>query len=140
MEAVMSAGAVQQSRPYLIWGAGAFVAAAVIIILGNTDVKKGENGSIGWLFVNLAIVAVLVPLLYGLLVPGSTNPDRTGLIFGILSVLSLGAFWAAIPVVIGPVAVALGLRGSSGQAKAALILGGLATVVGLVGGIIGAVA
>jgi hypothetical protein len=136
----MSTTAIQQRRTYLIWGAGAFAAAAVIIVLGNTDVKKGENGSIGWLFANLAIVAVLVPLLYGLLVPGSTNPDRTGLIFGVLSVLSLGAFWAAIPVVIGPVAVALGLRGSSGMAKAALILGGLATVVGLVGGIIGAVA
>src|SRR4051812_39461478 len=136
----MVSRALPQSKPYIPWGIASFVGAAVIIIGGNVDVKKGENGSIGWLFVNLAIVAVLVPLLYGMLVPGSTNPDRTGLIFGILSILSLGAFWAAIPVVIGPVAVALGMRGTTGMARAAVILGGLATIVGLVGGLISAFA
>jgi hypothetical protein len=137
-EAVSSSSSASYDRSYLPWGVAALVASAVVIVLGNTNLKPGENGSTGWLFINLAIFLVLVYPLYGMLVLGSTNPARTGLIFGILAVISLGAFWSAMPILLGPVAVALGRRaGDVTQGKVALWLGAIATVVGFVGGVVG---
>ena len=137
MSEAVSSHRISYDRTYLPWGLAALVASAVVIVLGNTNLDKNENGSTGWLFINLAIFLVLVFPLYGMLVPGSTNPARTGLIFGILAIISLGAFWSALPVLLGPVAFLLGRRaGDVTQGKAALWLGGVATVVGFVGGVV----
>ena len=136
MTEAVSSHRMSGDRTYLPWAAAALVASAVVIILGNTNLKPGENGSTGWLFVNLAIFLVLAYPLFGMLVPGSTNPARTGLIFGILSIISLGAFWSALPVLLGPVAFLLGRRaGDVTQGKVAVWLGAIATVVGFVGGV-----
>ena len=136
MTEAVSSHRMSGDRTYLPWAAAALVASAVVIILGNTNLKPGENGSTGWLFANLAIFLVLAYPLYGMLIPGSTNPARTGLIFGILAIISLGAFWSAMPILLGPVAVALGRRaGDVTQGKVALWLGAIATVVGFVGGV-----
>jgi len=135
-EAISSNHRMSFDRTYLPWGVAALVASAIVIVLGNTNLKPGENGSTGWLFTNIAIFLVLVFPLYAMLVPGSTNPARTGLIFGILAVISLGAFWSALPILLGPVAVALGRRaGDVTQGKVAFWLGAVATVVGFVGGV-----
>jgi len=136
MTEAVSSHRMSGDRTYLPWAAAALVASAVVIILGNTNLKPGENGSTGWLFVNLAIFLVLAYPLFGMLVPGSTNPARTGLIVGILSIISLGAFWSALPVLLGPVAFLLGRRaGDVTQGKVAVWLGAIATVVGFVGGV-----
>ena len=127
---------ISYDRTYLPWGLAALAASAVVIVLGNTNLDPGENGSTSWLFINIGIFLALVFPLYGILVPRSTNPARTGLIFGILAVISLGAFWSAMPILLGPVAIALGRRaGDATQGKVAVGLGALATVVGFVGGI-----
>jgi len=124
-------------RTYVPWGLAALLGAAVVIVVGNTNIQPGENGGTGPLLISLLVCAVVAALLYGRLVPGSTNPTRTGLIFGILAVATLLAFWSGLPVVLGPAAVALSRRaGGSKSAKTALVLGALATVIGFIGGIL----
>ena len=65
-----------------------------------------------------------------------TRPARTGLIVGLLAMLSLAAFWSGLPYVLGPAAIVLGLLGrttskSGAQGTIAVVLGVVATIAGL---------
>lgn len=123
-------------RSYAGWGIGAFVLAAFVIIAGNTNLKPGEQGGTGPLVVTLILCAVVGFLLFGSLVPGATRPERTGIIFAVLAVLSLLAFWSGLAGVMGPAVVALGLRaGTSGRARAVVGVGVVVTLLEFVAGI-----
>jgi hypothetical protein len=47
-------------RAYLSWGLGALVAAAILTVLGNTNLKPGANGGTGPLLVICAALAALM--------------------------------------------------------------------------------
>jgi hypothetical protein len=128
---------VAPSRDLLSWGLGSFAAAAVIIVLGNTDLQKGENGGTVGLLVSLAICAAAAGLLYGRVLPHTARPARTARIIGVVTVVSVPVFWTGLPIVLGAAAV-LGGRGSGGSTSTRVVvaLAGVAAtatfVVGLV--------
>src|SRR6476469_1627743 len=81
--------------------------------------------------VSLAIMAAIVLRL----VPHERAAGRTGrtaLILGIVAVIVGVVFWTGLPFAIGAGAIALGLSGTDGRAKAGLGLGLLAVVASFV--------
>jgi hypothetical protein len=71
---------------------------------------------------------------------GRNRPARAGLVVGILGLVGIVLFWISAPIILGGLAITLGLaglqlaptRGRSGIALAALILGACATLVGVI--------
>lgn len=123
------AGPLDRSR---IWTAAAiaFVIAAALAAWGTWG--GDEDHSTGDYLIVLAVIAVSAAIVYGLVLPRWGTP-RTGIILGVLAVLSIVVFWSGLPVVLGIAAIVIGLsyRGSkegSGAATAALVLGALALV------------
>ena len=81
--------------------------------------------------VSLAIMAAIVLRL----VPHERAAGRTGrtaLILGIVAVIVGVVFWTGLPFAVGAGAIALGLSGTDGRAKAGLGLGLLAVVASFV--------
>ena len=79
---------------------------------------------------------MVLAALFGWTIPRTERPARTGVIVGLLAVLSLAAFWSGLPYVLGPAAIVLGLKGRGRierrtVATVAIALGSLATVAGL---------
>jgi hypothetical protein len=119
-----------------ITGIGLGAAALTAVALAGANfIDAGDNGGVWPYAVTLAGSLLLALALFGWVIPRSERPARTGLIVGLLAILSLAAFWSGLPYVLGPAAVALGLlgraRGNRMQASIAIALGALATVGGV---------
>ena len=107
------------------------VVGGLIILFGNADVKKGENGGLRPAIVTAVIVVVLTAALWGLLLPRVRNHGRTAMILGIVGVVSIVAFWSGVTPVLAAAAVAAaplddehgrGVRVAQGLAAAAALL------------------
>jgi hypothetical protein len=127
------------SRRDLPVAIGGLVLAAIIILVGNTNLDPGENGGTGPAIITAVICLVLAAALFLFVVPRARNTDRTALILGVAAVLSIAVFWSGVTPVLAAAAVAVARRAPA-PGRAALagqILGVLATLVALVGTVVG---
>jgi hypothetical protein len=118
-------------------GLAAACLTAIALAAANFIGTDSSNGGPAEYAVTLGGSLLLAVALFGWVIPRSDRPGRAGLVTGVISVLSLAAFWSGLPYVLGPAAVALGLLGrarpeSRAQGTLAVALGSLATVAGLV--------
>lgn len=93
--------------------------AIVVVIAGNYHVAKGENGGTGPAISTAILCAVVTAAMFGLLVPRARRFERTTLILGIFSVLSLVVFWSGITPVLAATTFAVAARGTALGKKAA---------------------
>ena len=71
---------------------------------------------------------------------GRNRPARVGLVCGLLGLVGVVAFWLSVPIILGGLAITLGLQarrlrateGRSGEAVAALVTGTGAVAVGAI--------
>ena len=123
-----------------------FVALAFAYVLDVTNNESGDSDVVGWLIVS-AVASVIAAALLVRFVPateadpGTENkPARRGLILGVLSLVTVVAFWTGLPFALGVPALALAASGSArapqqghgGQATAATALAALAIVAAIV--------
>jgi hypothetical protein len=115
------------------------VLAAIIILVGNTNLEPGENGGTGPAVITAVICLVLAAVLFLFVVPRARNTDRTALILGVAALLSIAVFWSGATPVLAAAAVAVARRAPAATraALAGQILGALATLVALVGTVVG---
>jgi hypothetical protein len=82
-------------KPAVLAAIGA-VLAAIVIFAGNYNVQPGENGGVGPAIVTAVICVVVAALLFGLVVPRFEGSERTVIVLGVLTVLSMAAFWSGV--------------------------------------------
>ena len=103
-----------------IWTAAvvAFGIAAALAAWGTWG-GDGDHSTGDYLLV-LAVIAVAVTAVYRLVLQRWGTP-RTGIILGVLALLTLVVFWSGLPVVLGVAAFVIGLsyRGSGDDTRAA---------------------
>ncbi len=126
--------------------AGALAATIANLKEGFDEPEEGGGGLVAWLIslAVLAVVTAIVWLVVARLRRGGGEPNPTaGLVFAILALVGLVAFWAGIsgPLAGGTAAVAAGGAGTTRQRSAAgtvaLGIAGLAAVLMLVASILG---
>jgi hypothetical protein len=126
--------------------------ASILLVLGLIVVSgitgPGDQGTVAVLL-TLGIAVIAGAIVFGLVVPWAKNgtskraegrPSRAGLTMSILGFLSIVAFWSGLPIILGAGGAALGqvgrersvTAGSGGVAMAALIVGIIAAVVGMI--------
>ncbi len=139
---------MERFRQAVIGGAIAGAVAATIANLkeGFGEPEEGGGGLVAWL-ISLAILAVvtaIVWLVVARLRRGGGEPSpRAGLVFALLALVGLVAFWAGIsgPLAGATAAVATGGPGTTRQrspvATVALGIAGVAAVLMLVASILG---
>ncbi len=121
-----------------LFGIGVAAAALTAVALAVANfVGDGENGGGPEYAITLGGSLLLAIVLFGWVIPRTDRPARTGLIVGVLAILSLAAFWSGLPYVLGPAAIVLGVLGRArveqrAQGTIAVVLGVLATIAGLV--------
>lgn len=93
--------------------------AAVVIVAGNYHVSKGENGGLGPAISTGILCAIVTIGLFSLLVPRVRHLERTTLILGVVSVVSLVVFWSGITPVLAATTFAVASRGTGLGKKAA---------------------
>jgi hypothetical protein len=122
-----------------------FASLAFGYVLDVTDNEDAEGDVLGWLIVSAAASLIAAALLLRFVPateaePGGDNkPARRALILGVLSVITLAVFWTGLPFALAVPALALAATGSAraaqeghgGQATAAVVLGALAIVLGV---------
>ena len=113
-------------------GVAAAILTAVALAAANFA-GTGENGGVGPYALTLIVSIAVAVVLFGWAIPRIERPARAGLVLGLLGILSVAAYWTGLPYVLGPAAIALGLlgharAGGKGAARAAVVLGALATV------------
>jgi len=119
------------------WAVAGLVGAAIIIVLGNTNVDHaaGENGGLGPALVTGAGCLVLAAVLFAWVLP-RYNGTRTQIVLAVLAVLSLAVFWSGAPAVFGAAAAASARRPSGSFAVAGWV-GIAAASLAVVGSVIG---
>lgn len=137
----------QEARDRLRTGALVTAAAAVLFPRLNAVLHDGQA-----LWEVDAEAAVFIPIIIGItLVLFATlgrrswrgdstrnRAARTGLVCGVLGILGIVAFWISAPIILGGLALTLGLEavrrapvaGRRGEAVAATALGGIAVLIG----------
>jgi hypothetical protein len=83
------------------------VLSAVVIIAGNYNVAPGENGGLSEGISTAVLCAVAGALLFGLVVPRWRGSERTVLVLGVVTVLSLAVFWAGVTPLLAAAALAV---------------------------------
>jgi hypothetical protein len=128
-------GTVSPTRPLAQTTAVAGIAvAALIIFAGNYNVGKGENGGLGPAIITAAGCLLVTAFVYGAVLPRMRRPNRTVIVFGVLAVLSLAAFWSGVTPVLAGAALAAnaGKAAESNRgARIAQAAGGVASVIAL---------
>jgi hypothetical protein len=133
--------AAQRSDNYGMAGplaaAGALIAGA-ISNFGNLSNHGNEDGGLGPFLIGAAVVLVVAAFVYLRVVPRAKGSTRTALVLAGLSVVTLVAYWAGLPIVFAPAAIVVGLSGrrSAGStiaivvASAALVVSAFAALFG----------
>lgn len=133
--AATSLQAVGRSR---LIAASGLVAAELAILAGNVNVPSGEKGGLVPAIVTSAVCLALGVALFGGVVSRRPGPGAA-LTLGILSLLSVAAFWSGVPLVLGSAAFAVTVRTDerTGQVRAAQVLAAIACVVALAANALG---
>lgn len=118
-----------------LMGVGAALPFAIALAIANFA-GDGENGGAPEYAITLGGSIIAAAALFGWFIPRAVRPGRAGLVVGLLGVLSLAAFWSGLPFVLGPAALALGVRGGGhdeGPARSwpAIALGALVTAAAI---------
>jgi hypothetical protein len=103
----------------------------LVILAGNWDTKKGDNGGVGPAIFSAAVVVVLAAILYFVVLPRVQNVDRTVIILSAIAIVTIVVFWLGVTPILAAAAVAAGTKTSSLR-KAAVVLQGIAVVVAAV--------
>lgn len=132
MEAATSARVPE--RPTLVEAAA--IAVAISTVLNAVGVFTEE--AIHWLnlFVGFLIAAVAAAIVFGWFARRASRPEARGwptaLVFGLLALITLPAFWSGLPPVFAVAAMYLGRRAGGREGVAAIVLGAVALVLDLV--------
>ena len=114
-------------------GLAASVLTAVALAAANfISTESTSNGGAPEYAITLGLSLLVALGLFGWAIPRTARPAQTGLVVGVIAVLSMAVFWSGLPYVLGPAAVVLGLLGrarpgSRTPATIAIALGVLAT-------------
>jgi hypothetical protein len=129
--------------------------AAVLLLIGMPIGYLGGSTSTGDVIGLIVLTLVSLGLMAAIflwLIPralggseGVNGPARTGLLLGVVALVTVVVFWTGLPFPLGAGAVALGLAGrelapragDGGRATVALVLGALAVLLSFVGLLIG---
>jgi hypothetical protein len=95
--------------------------AAVVIIAGNYHVRPGENGGTGPGIATGIFCAVVAAVLFGLVVPRVRHADRSALILGISTVLSLAIFWSGLTPILAAATLAAANKSQTPQRRTTVI-------------------
>jgi hypothetical protein len=117
-------------------GLAAAILAAAALAAANFIGDAGDNGGAPEYAITLAISLLVAIGLFGWAIPRTTRPAMTGLVVGVIALLSVAAYWTGLPYVLGPAAVVLGQLGRARSetrmpATIAVALGVLATAGGI---------
>jgi hypothetical protein len=117
-------------------GVSAGVLTALALAAANfLGTEPGESGGGAEYVVTLGASLLVAVALFGWVIPRAERPGRSGLVVGLIALLSLAAFWSGLPMVLGPGAAVLGLlgrdRGEGATATAAVVLGSFATLAAI---------
>ena len=112
--------------------AAAALTAAALTVANFVKTEPGSNGGAPEYAVTLAVSLLVALALFGWAIPRIARPAHTGLVVGVIALLSVAAFWTGLPYVLGPAAIVLGLRGRARAetrtpATISVVLGTLAT-------------
>ena len=107
------------------------ILGGLVILAGNWDIKKGDNGGLGPAIFSAGVLVVLAAILYFVVLPRVQNVDRTVIILSAIAIVTLVVFWLGITPILAAAAVAVGAKASS-LSKAALILEIIAVVAAAV--------
>lgn len=93
--------------------------AAVIVVAGNVNVSKGENGGVGPGIFTGVLCLVLTAVLFGVVVPRVKRVEASTLTLGIVSLVSLVVFWSGVTPVLAAATWAVAARSADlgGKAK-----------------------
>jgi len=111
--------------PYAVAG---LLGAAVVIVLGNTNVDAGEDGGLGPALITGVGCVVLAALLFAVVLRRFSG-TRTQVVLAVLTVLSLIVFWSGATPVLGAATAAAGRRTTAAGRRPS----GSFTVAGWVG-------
>ncbi|MEX0426932.1 hypothetical protein AB3X52_04800 [Nocardioides sp. DS6] len=105
--------AVPEARPNELvpYAAAGLVGAALVIVLGNTNVDAGEDGGLGPALITGVGCVVLAALLFALVLRRFSG-TRTQIVLMVLTILSLVVFWSGATPVLGAAAAAAARRPS----------------------------
>ncbi len=139
MSDVVISHSVRVDRYWLRVGGSGLVAALVANVLFNVNVSPGENGGTGPMIAMTAILIVVAAALYTQVFPRYGGGARSVLVTGIVTVVSLAAFWSAAPLLLGAATFGYGLRAprttaarvGMGLAAAAMLLDVIAALSNL---------
>jgi hypothetical protein len=82
------------------FAAAGLAVAAIVVFAGNYHVPAGENGGPSEGVATGVICILAAFLLFGVVLPRVHNPDRSALVLGIITVLSLTVFWSGLTPVL----------------------------------------
>lgn len=120
MTTTTAAAPARTTPKSMTYGAIGLVLAAVVIVAGNYHVAPGENGGTGPAISTAVLCVLLTAVLFGVVVPRARRLERTTLILGILSLVSLVVFWSGITPVLAASAFAVAARGTELGRKTAI--------------------
>ena len=111
---------------------------AVLIAIGALAAANfsggGDEGGAAPYAITLGACVIVAVVLFGRVLPATTNPARASWILAALGLVTCFVFWTGLPIVLGMAAVYSGLRADR---PAPAALGALAVVLGIVGCVIG---
>jgi hypothetical protein len=81
--------------------------SAVVVLAGNYNVRPGENGGLEEGISTAVLCALVGAVLFGLVVPRLRGSQRTVLVLGVVTVLSLAVFWAGVTPLLAAAALAV---------------------------------
>jgi hypothetical protein len=110
----------------------AAIAAGAISNFGNLANHGNEDGGTRAFFVGVAVALVVAAILFMLVVPRWRGSAKTALVLAGLSVLSLAGYWAGLPELFAPAAIAVAL-GAERRGAAHMIAIAISSVALLAG-------
>jgi len=121
----------ESRRPTLLEAAA--IAVAISTVLNVLGVFTEE--AIHWLnlFIGFLSAAVAAAIVFGWFVRRACRPGKrgwpTGIVLGVLALITVPAFWSGLPPIFGVAAMYLGRQASNRPGLAALVLGAVAIVL-----------
>jgi hypothetical protein len=113
-----SAPMVRATRTATLAATGSALAALVIVV-ANYNVPKGENGGVGDGISTAVICAIVAAVAFLVVLPRVRNRERAAVVLGSLSVLSIAVFWSGVTPILAAATIAAGLGDASQTRRAA---------------------
>jgi hypothetical protein len=104
-----------------VLAAGGLVLSAIVIFLGNYNVRPGENGGTSDGIFTGVLCAIVAALLFGVVVPRVRGRQGAAVALGVVTVLSLAVFWAGITPILAAAALAVAGPVSSPGARTTIV-------------------